>query len=92
MGAFPPDFDQLDDDRKAGALLDHVAAGSRSYSQQRARAFTAREGLIALEFEALLVTVAAGNLANGVTLSDEDRARLRLASARITAIMDEATG
>lgn len=92
MGAFPLDFDLIDDDRKAAVLITKLQADVADYSDRRERSFTAREGLIALEFEALLVAVAASNLAAGVELSADDRRRLLLASTRITTIMDEAVG
>lgn len=49
-----------------------------------------RAALEVLHFEALLTAVAAGNLAQGVTLSDDDRARLRKAAGRILLIAQEA--
>jgi hypothetical protein len=43
----------------------------------------AREALRVLHFETLVVAIGAENLAQGVTLSDEDRERLALAACRI---------
>ena len=55
------------------------------YRREAKKAFPASDVLIALESEALLVAVAASNIANGVQLTDEDRARLMLAYQRIDA-------
>lgn len=48
------------------------------------RPFPAGDVLEALQFETTLVAVAAGNLANGVTLSVEDKDRLMVAYHRIS--------
>ncbi|MBY0235034.1 MAG: hypothetical protein K2W93_08635 [Burkholderiaceae bacterium] len=50
---------------------------------------TANEALDLLKFEAELTTVAASNLGNGATLSDQDRTRLIQACARITSLYAE---
>ncbi len=42
-----------------------------------------RQALSVMAFESTLTAVAAGNIANGVTLSDTDRARLVVAANRI---------
>jgi hypothetical protein len=46
-------------------------------------AFYATDLLRVIEFESVLVSVAASNLANGVKLTDNDRSRLRQAQERI---------
>jgi hypothetical protein len=46
-------------------------------------AFYATDLLRVIEFESVLVSVAASNLANGVKLNDNDRSRLRKAQERI---------
>lgn len=48
--------------------------------------FSARDALDVLRAEAVLVAVAAGNLAHGVALTDGDRARLQKAAARVQMI------
>jgi hypothetical protein len=48
--------------------------------------FRARDGLEVLRDEAMLAAVAAGNVSQGVQLTDEDRARLHEAAGRITFI------
>lgn len=53
------------------------------------RPFPAADVLRAIGFEALLVTTAASNIANGVTLSETDRQRLSLAAGRIAAAVEE---
>jgi len=47
-----------------------------------------RAALSVLAFEALLTAVAAGNIAQGVNLTDADRARLRRAVGRINKIAE----
>jgi hypothetical protein len=46
-------------------------------------AFYATDLLRVIEFESVLVSVAASNLANGMKLSDNDRSRLRQSQERI---------
>lgn len=46
--------------------------------------FSYADALRCISFESTLAAVAAGNIANGVTLTDADKARLMLASNRIT--------
>jgi hypothetical protein len=83
------DLPVMEPERRAGALLDQATVARRDQHRRRERAFTAREALVCLEFEALVVAVAASNVALGVVLSDEDRDRLWLASERITTIVEE---
>ncbi len=85
---------EVDPERRAACALDDIAVASREWKRnnRRPRALTARDALIALQFEALLVGVAAGNLAHGVELSDDDRERLQLAAGRIGVIADEVLG
>lgn len=56
--------------------------------QRRPRALPAGAALQVLASEALLVAVAAANVAKGVVLSDDDRARLRTAAARVAAVRE----
>lgn len=48
----------------------------------------ARTALQVLEFEATLAAVAAANVAHGLTLSEQDKARLLTASSRISRIVE----
>lgn len=50
--------------------------------------FSAMDALRALDFEATIVYLCAETLARGETLSDADRARLTLATGRISAAME----
>jgi hypothetical protein len=50
-----------------------------------------RQALSVLAFEATLVAVAAGNVANGVTLSDTDRSRLMAAANRVNTLREAFT-
>lgn len=85
------DLRTVDAERRADVALDIINAGARRWarSNRRPAALTPREALVALEFEALFVSVAAHNLANGVVLSDTDRERLLLAYRRIDLITSE---
>lgn len=84
--------DAIDPDRRAAATLDDIHTASREWRRQnrRPRALSARDALLVLRHETLLVGVAAANVACGVELSDVDRERLLLAVARIGIITDEA--
>ena len=47
-----------------------------------------RLALSVMAFESTLTAVAAGNVANGVTLTDADRARLMVAANRINRLVE----
>lgn len=53
------------------------------YKTKVKNAFYATDLLKVIEFETLVVSVAANNLANGIKLSDDDRSRLKQAQERI---------
>lgn len=57
-------------------------------TQQKPTPLSPRAALSVLAFEAMLTAVAAGNIANGVNLTDADRARLRRAVGRINKIAE----
>lgn len=88
------DLSDVDVHRAADVALDHVHAQRSAWAREnrRPRALTARDALLALRFEAVLVWTAAQNVAEGVELTDDDRARLTLAAARIESILEEAVG
>lgn len=60
-----------------------------STAPQRPRALSASAALQVLSFEANLTAIAAGNVAQGVELSDIDRKRLMKAVGRITRIVED---
>ena len=60
-----------------------------SQRPQKPTALPPRAALEVIGFECTLVAVAAGNLAKGVILSDDDRARLMVAASRINRIVGE---
>jgi len=62
------------------------------YAKRERRPFPAADVLQALADEALVVAVAAGNLAQGVTLTDADRKRLMTAADRVEAARSLANG
>ena len=72
----------LDFDALYSRAVDHRVRPER-------RPFPAADVLRAIEYEALIAATAASFLANGGTLTDDDRARLRLAAERITAAVQE---
>lgn len=74
----------------AKALGAWAEGGKPSKYRQAPMPFTARDGLTALKDEALLAAVAACNVAHGVALTDEDRARLLQAARRINFIVENA--
>ena len=80
--------------RRADVAQDAIHSARQQWQREHRRpsALTAREALTALQFEAMLVWVAAQNLATGTGLDEEDRARLNLACKRIDAITAEVTG
>jgi hypothetical protein len=86
-------YELVDSERLAAAALDDIGVAARTWQRRTRRppAMTARDALITLQFEALLVGVAASGLANGTALTEEDHDRLILACSRITAICDEVT-
>lgn len=77
--------------RLAPVVLDRISASRREWQRKNRRpaALTAREALAALQFESLLVWVAAANLRRGEVLADEDFERLTLACRHIDAVCDE---
>lgn len=85
------DLQDIDADRRAAVALDAITVARRQWEreQRRPAALTAREALAALQFEALLVRVAAANVRNGVELTDQDLERLTTACRWIDIICDE---
>lgn len=56
--------------------------------RRRPTPFPARDGLEVLRGETMLVAISAANIANGVSLSDNDRQRLLQAASRIQSIAE----
>lgn len=83
------DADLIEPQRLAGSVIDQLRIERRRQPRVQ-RGITAREALQALSFEAQLVALAAENVAHGLTLSDDDRARLLVSWGRITTIVAEA--
>lgn len=73
----------------AAKALGAWVADGKPHKPQKPTALPPRAALEVLGFEATLVAVAAGNLAQGVTLTDNDRKRLTLCAARINRIAGE---
>lgn len=85
------DADLIEPQRLADCVLDELRAERRRPPRDdRQRGISLRDAVTALRFEFTLVAVAAGNIAAGVALSDDDRARLMIAGLRIEAVLDEA--
>jgi hypothetical protein len=85
------DLDGVTPARLGPVVLDHISASRRDWQRKNRRpsALTAREALAALQFEALLVWVAASNIRHGATLTDEDFERLTTACRHIDLVCDE---
>ena len=73
----------------ARALGAYVDDGRPHRGQATDSKLSSRAALELLEFESLLVAVAAGNIAQGMTLTDDDRARVMQAAGRIGYIAQE---
>jgi DNA primase len=71
--------------RKLGAYVDD---GKPRRSASKPAGLSPRAALEVLAFEALTVAVAAGNLVQGVTLTDDDRQRLTQAAGRINLLAE----
>ena len=71
-------------------LFPELAIGYRAKRERRP--FNPHDILACIEFEALLVAVAAARLARGETLSDVDRRRLMLAALRLSRAAEAARG
>lgn len=76
----------IDAAKALGAWQDDSQDANRV--RRRPLPFPAREGLEVLRTELLVCAVAAANAARGVTLTEEDKARLTLAAGRIQFIAD----
>ena len=74
---------------EAAKALGAWADDGNPYKPQKPTALPPRAALEVLGFEATLVAVAAGNLARGVTLTDDDRKRLMVCAGRINRIAGE---
>lgn len=64
-------------------------SAQRGNAPHKPRSFSARAAIEVLRFEALLCVVSACNVAQGVAITDADRARLVEAAARIDLITEE---
>lgn len=88
-----PDHDlaAVEAHRRPDVALDIIRRADRDWSRAHRRPpiLTPREALLALEYDANLVAVAAGNVRNGVKLADEDFDSLAAAAARIELICRE---
>ncbi len=73
----------------AAKALGAWADGGKPHKPQKPTSLPPRAALEVLGFEATLVAVAAGNLAQGLKLSDDDRKRLMVCAGRINRIAGE---
>lgn len=60
----------------------------RAISTTKPTPLSPRQALSVMAFESTLTAVAAGNVANGVSLTEIDRARLRVAANRINRLVE----
>jgi hypothetical protein len=70
--------------KELGAWVDD----GKPFKPQKPTPLPARAALQVMAFESTLVAVAAGNVANGVILSEVDRFRLFVAAGRIARLME----
>lgn len=82
------DADLIEPQRLAACVIDELTI-ERRQSAERRHGITAREALHALRYEAWFVAVAAENMAYGLPLSHDDRARLLIANGLIETIADK---
>ena len=61
---------------------------SNEYKRQIKNPFPATDVLRCIQTEALIAAVAASNIANGITLSEDDKKRLIVAASRIEGCYD----
>ena len=73
---------------KAAKALGAWQEDGKPNGSHRPKPLPAGDAMRVLAFESLLTAVAAGNIAHGVQLTDTDRARLMVASKRITTIQE----
>lgn len=76
--------DFVDACKALGAWVDD----GKPHAPQKPAPLSPRAALSVLAFEATLTALAAGNIANGVNLTDADRARLLRAAGRINKIAE----
>jgi hypothetical protein len=74
----------VDAAKALGAWVDD----GRGPTQRNSNSFSPRHALLVMAFESTLTAIAAGNVANGVSLTDIDRARLRVAANRINTLVE----
>lgn len=77
--------------RRFGCALDDIAFARQTWERKNRHpaALSAREALVALQFEATFVSICSSTLAEGTPLSTSDHDRLWLATTRINRIVDE---
>lgn len=73
---------------KAAKAIGAWVDDGRSHTPQKPTPLSPRAALSAMAFEATLAAIAAGNLANGVSLTPLDRARLMMAAGRINRMVE----
>ena len=76
--------DFVDAAKAIGAWADD----GKPHTHQKPTPLSPRAALSAMAFEATLTAIAAGNIANGVVLTDADRSRLMTAASRINLLAE----
>jgi hypothetical protein len=86
------DLHELPPERRASVALDAITTARSQWSREhrRPKALSKGEALAALLFEAGFIWTVAGNLRNGVTLTDTDFERLTLSCRWLDIICGEA--
>lgn len=83
------DSDLIEPQRLAACVVDQLKIERHRPPRNGPRGISTREALLAIVFETQLVALCAENMAQGIQLSTDDRARLLVAWARIDFIYSE---
>ncbi len=76
---------------EAAKVLGAWVEDGRPHRQQKPTALSPRAALEVLGFESTIVAVAAGNLAKGCQLTEQDRQRVLICAGRINRIVEDFT-
>ena len=74
---------------RAELAIDRIQSSRAEHMRKRERPLTAREALIALDFEATFLLVCSRQLLDGTPLSEADQERLAVSCGRLAVITDE---
>lgn len=84
-----PALGDIEVTRRSAVAMDQIRRSRLDHERQRPPALTAREALVALQFEALVVYLMACQIKAGATLPPCDVSRLATCCARLDLLVDE---